>query len=100
MPTFVELCDGERPYIIARIDRWHQRDIRLDSMGWRLPIAQPPSRAKLFENCHTSIASSAGNRKSVAEIIACYHLLFTSVGRRKITVSACSHHSCKSDSAL
>ena len=77
-PALVDLRNRKRAQIVARIDRRDQRDIGLVFRMRRLAAIEPPSRAKLFENCHNAKTNPRGN-KSVAEIIARYLRSFTSV---------------------
>ena len=56
-PTLIELGNSERPQIVARINRRHQRNVGLARLRRSLPIIWPPFRAKLFENCHNPTAN-------------------------------------------
>jgi len=81
-PAFIDLRNRKRAQIVVRIDGRNQRDIGLVFRMRRLASIEPPSRTKLFQNCHSAKTNPRKN-KSVAEIIARYLRWFTSVRARK-----------------
>src|SRR5260370_42644772 len=52
-PTLIELGNSERPQIVARINRRHQRNVGLARLRRRLPSIPPPFPTKLFGSHHS-----------------------------------------------